>query len=321
MIRIEIKPLQNDINIMSGINAAVLTPMFNDLSPDFKKMAYHSQKLLKNGCDGLSPLGTTGEALLFTIEERKRIVEELVFNDVPVKKIMPGTGMNAISDTVELTQHAVNLGVGGVLMLPPFYYKSICEKGIFAAYSEVIQLVGSSNLRVYLYNIPRMSGISITFKLIEMLLKAYPETIVGIKDSSGNTDNMLEMIKEFPQLAVFSGSESSFLSSLKAGGAGCITAGTNLLSPFAQRVYSSWITDRAIDKEANNLLQIVREIINEYPMPAALKAILAHYSGDKAWENIRSPLVQLREEDKTSLIIALSQLGFTLNHLQEKQNL
>src|SRR5690606_1390657 len=120
------------------------------------------------------------------------------------------------SDTVELTRHAVGLGVAGVLMLPPFFYKGVSDEGVFASYAETIERVGDAGLRIYLYHIPQVSQVAISFPVIDRLLKAYPTIVAGIKDSSGDWENTRSLIERFgPQgFDVFCGSERFLLSTL-----------------------------------------------------------------------------------------------------------
>lgn len=299
-------------DIMKGVNAAVLTPLLEDLSPDYPRMAAHCKWLLANGCDGLGVLGTTGEATSFGISERMKILEEMAAAGVPMIKAMPGTGTAAIPDTVELTRHAVGMDVGGVLMLPPFYYKGVSDEGVFAAYSEVIERVGDSRLRVYIYHFPQMTAVPISMDVIGRLIERYPDTVVGVKDSSGDLDAMLAMVERFPGFAVFPGSESVFLKVLQAGGAGCITAGSNVVSAPAQRVYAAWTQKGEVDEEANAILQAVREIISSYGLFAPLKAIMARHADCAGWETIRPPLMALSAEDRQTVYDAMDGTGYTL---------
>ena len=119
----------------AGVNAAVLTPVTDELTPNDALMVDYSKWLMDNGCDGLAILGTTGEANSFSLKERIRIIENLIEGGVPAEALMPGTGACSITDAVELTKMAVNAGVGGVLMLPPWYYKNPSDAGItFSSY-------------------------------------------------------------------------------------------------------------------------------------------------------------------------------------------
>ena len=175
---------------IEGVYAAALTPLTADRAPDLGLMASHCLWLLDNGCDGLAILGTTGEANSFGLKERIGILEGLAEAGLPAEKTMPGTGACAVPDAVALTRVAVDLGAPAVLMLPPFYYKNSSNDGLFAAYSEIIQKLGDEKLKICLYHFPQMSGVPITYPLIEMLLKTYPKTVVGMKDSSGDFNNM-----------------------------------------------------------------------------------------------------------------------------------
>src|SRR6266545_1611608 len=169
----------------AGVFAAVLTPFDDTGAPDSATLALHCRWLLTNGCDGLSILGTTGEGNSLTVDERLRLMEKLVEDGIPAQVLLPGTGCCAVPDSVRLTARAVHLGVSGVLLLPPFYYKSVSEEGVFAAIGEVIERVGDPRLRVYLYHFPQMTAVPFGPALIERLRARYPDTIAGMKDSSG----------------------------------------------------------------------------------------------------------------------------------------
>ena len=176
----------------AGVFAAVLTPFDEIGAPNSAALALHCRWLLSNGCDGLSVFGTTGEGNSLSVDERAGLLERLVSDGIPAQVLLPATGCCAIPDTVRLTERAVHLGVPGTLMLPPFYYKNPSEDGVFAAFAEVIERVGDGRLRVYLYHFPQMSGVSLTPALIERLLARYPDSVAGMKDSSGDLANMAE---------------------------------------------------------------------------------------------------------------------------------
>ena len=189
-----------------GIFAPTLTPMHSDLSPDTGRWIEHCRRLLQAGCHGLCPFGTTSEANSFSVDERIDMLEELVDADVPAHQLIPGTGCCALTDTVRLTAHSVNLGCAGVLMLPPFYYKGMSDDGLFRSYAEVIERVGHPKLRIYLYHIPPVSQVGISLDLIERLVTTYPDTVVGIKDSSRDWNNLHALLTNFPGFNVFTGS-------------------------------------------------------------------------------------------------------------------
>jgi len=294
-----------------GVYTAVLTPLTAGLDPDLGLMAAHCRWLLDNGSDGLAVLGTTGEANSFSLDERLRLLDGLAEAGIPGEKLMPGTGACALPDAIALTRKAVNQGAAGVLMLPPFYYKNPSDEGLFAAYSEIIQKVGDDRLRVFLYHFPQMSGVPITYRLIEMLLKEYPETVIGMKDSSGDFDNMSGAAREFPGFAVFSGSDEFLLPLIEAGGAGCITACANVASVLAAEVYGGWLKGGDI-QAVNEKLCAVRRVVCQFPLSTALKTLMARHSGDDAWLNIRPPLMPMNDADKEKLFRDFDAIGFQL---------
>ncbi|MFQ5766018.1 MAG: dihydrodipicolinate synthase family protein [Rhodospirillales bacterium] len=303
--------MANNDFALDGVFAAVLTPLTAAGAPDPDLMAAHCRWLLANGCDGLGVLGTTGEANSFGLKERIGILDGLAEAGIPGEKLMPGTGSCAIPDAVALTRVALGHGAAGVLMLPPFYYKNVSDDGLFAAYSEVIQQVGDDALRICLYHFPQMSGVPITYPLIERLFKEYPGTVVGMKDSSGDIDNMSGAAKNFPGFAVFSGSDELLLPLLEAGGAGCITACANVASVLAAEVYAGWLKGNDISA-ANEKLVAVRQTIYQFPLPPALKTLMARHSGDEGWLNVRPPLMRLGDADKEKLFQGFDVIGFEL---------
>jgi len=296
---------------LKGVFAAALTPLKEDLSVDKERMITHFHWLLENGCDGLAVLGTTGEANSFSVAERIDILETINTADIPGSALMPGTGCCSIPDTVALTSRAVELGAAGVLMLPPFYYKNVSDDGLFAAYSEVIERVGDARLRVYLYHFPQMSAVPLSYDLIERLLKRYPGTIAGMKDSSGIFDNMAGAAEKFPGFNVFSGGDDFLLPLLQKGGAGCITAVCNIACNLSARIYKAWKQGDSSAEEMQQQLITVRAAAQTYPYSAGLKAVLAHFSGDEDWRTVRPPLAQLDEKKTADLIGLLAATGHT----------
>ena len=205
---------------ISGVLAAVLTPLNADLSPDLDRLLRHCRWLIDNGCDGLAVLGTTGEANSFSVDERIAILDGLAEAGIPGDRLLPGTGCCALTDSVSLTRRAVELGAAGVLMLPPFYYKDVSDAGLFATFAEIIERVGDSRLRIYLYHFPRMSAVPFSHALIEDLLKRYPDTVAGMKDSSGDLANMAGAARAFPRLRGVQRCRRSVLSPAEGRGRG-----------------------------------------------------------------------------------------------------
>ena len=295
---------------LSGVFAAALTRQTAEGSPDLDGMARHCRWLLANGCDGLAVLGTTGEANSFSVDERVAIMEALIEAGIPGSALMPGTGCCAVPDTVALTKRAVDLGAAGVLALPPFYYKGVGDDGLVAAFSEVIERVGDARLRLYLYHFPQMSGVPIPYAVIESLLKRYPDTVAGMKDSSGDFDNMAGAAKAFPGFEVFSGADDLFHPLLEAGGVGCITACCNIASALLGKLYAGWKEPgaKALHEQAAN----VRKVCASYALVPALKETMARHTGDDGWRAMRPPLTALKDADAWALGAELAATGLVV---------
>ncbi len=296
---------------MQGVLSPVVTPFDRELRPDGERLVKHCRWLLEQGV-GLAVFGTNSEANSMSVAEKIALLDRLVASGVPPARMMPGTGCCAFPDTVELTRHAVQLGCAGVLMLPPFYYKGVSDEGLFRSYAEVIERVGDSRLRIYLYHIPPVAQVPISLALIERLLRAYPGTIAGIKDSSGEWANTSAMLEQFQPhgLDVFAGSEAFLLRTLRGGGVGCITAAANVNpGPIAQ-LARSWQQPDADDQQAG--LNAVRAVFQQFPMIPALKAAIAHYSDDPIWATVRPPLVELDDTQRSALVRALHAAGFAM---------
>ncbi len=296
---------------LKGIIPAVLTPLKADGAPDTAKLAAYCRWLLQRGSDGLGIFGTTGEANSFTVAERVRTLEALAEAGIPGDAMMPGTGACAVADTVELTRAALKAGAAGALMLPAFYYKNTDDEGMTAFFSEVIEKIGDARLKVYLYHFPQMSGVPVTFGVIERLLKAYPDTVVGMKDSSGDFENMRRAAREFPGFAVFPGADHLLYPMLKEGGVGAITACANISSDLSAEVYRGFLAGRDVTA-AHEKLSAARIAMSKFPYPPALKAIMAEITGDESWARVRAPLRALTAAERAEQMKALAGIGLVL---------
>ncbi|MBB3897694.1 dihydrodipicolinate synthase family protein [Roseococcus suduntuyensis] len=282
--------------LFGGVNAAVLTAMREDFSPDLDRMAAHAKWLLANGCNGLGILGTTGEANSFSTAERKAILEGLIARGVPASTMMPGAGVSSITETVELTQHARAQGCRGVLLLPPFYYKNPSDDGIFAFFDEVAKRVGGG-IALYLYNFPQQSAVPFSLSVIGRLLDAHPGVFKGVKDSSGDYANMKAMIDAFASrgFEVYSGSDEFLQKILAEGGAGCITAASNGNSHWGGIVYAKRTGAEADAAQA--MLTATRKAATSVALIPGLREIIARSTGDAGWRTIRPPHLPLSKAD------------------------
>ena len=299
---------------LSGVLCPVVTPFHDDLRPNSDALIRQCEWLLSQDV-GLAVFGTTSEANSMSADERIELLDCLVNAGIDRDRMMPGTGCSALSDTVRLTRHAVEAGCAGCLMLPPFYYKAVSDDGLFGSYAEVIERVGNENLQIYLYNIPPIAQVGLSIDLIERLVATYPNTVVGIKDSSGDWQNTSAVLERgWDDFRVFVGSESFLLKNMQGGGAGCISATANVNPAAIDRLVAAWQSAEAAELQAG--LDAVRNIVEEYPMIPAVKAIVAACSNDSAWKTVRPPLTVLGDERQKSLMATLTRLDFTMPGLQ-----
>jgi 4-hydroxy-tetrahydrodipicolinate synthase len=297
---------------LSGIWSPVLTPVDADLNPHPGRFVAHARWLLDNGCHGLVVFGTTGEANSFSVDERIELLDAAVSAGLPRERLLVGTGCCALTDTVRLTRHALSLGIGGVLALPPFYYKDNSDEALFASFDEVIQRVGGSGFKLYLYHFPRLSGVPITPGLLERLLAAYPDTVAGVKDSSGDWGNTRMLIERFPDIAIMPGAESYLLSALEAGASGCISASCNVNPKAIRKLYDDFKAGRPALAEQQEALSDVRKVLQLRPMIPVMKHLLADALREPDWRNVRPPLLPLPDVEAAALRGELRALGWSL---------
>ena len=295
---------------ISGVFSAALTPIKQDLSINQDLYLRHCQFLMRQGHDGLAIFGTTGEANSFSVKERKDNLEFLLSNRVDPKVLMPGTGSSSLNDAIEMTKHAANLKVRAILLLPPFYYKNVSEEGVINYYRHIIEKVGVSEMQYVLYHIPQNSYVPISFKMIEVLLKLYPNNIVGLKDSSGDSDRMMKIIKYFNNLAVFCGHDSLALNVLKRGGAGAITAGTNVCGKLLCYILKNYKRENEIKnfQELQKLLQQIRQVITSSEPISLMKAFFSIEDGIDEWNNVLPPLKKIDNPKNQKLVLILKEL-------------
>ena len=297
----------------SGVLSPVLTPFTKDLKPDSRRLVKLCRWLSSQNV-ALVLFGTTSEANSLSLEEKISLLDDLVEAGINPSLLMPGTGCCSLTETVQLTSHAVKLGCKGTLMLPPFFYKDINDDGLFRSYAETIERVGDSALKIYLYHIPPVSGVNISLDLIERLVIRYPNTIVGVKDSSGNWENTQSILeRQWDDFRVFAGSEHFLLQTMRAGGAGCISATANINPNAIYNLYKKWKSNQADDLQKQ--LNQVRATLESYPMIPALKSVVSYYSNHPDWTIVRPPFISLEKETQKELIQKLKSLGFVMPNL------
>ena len=281
---------------LSGVIAAVATPIEESGAPDLKRAVNLARYLLDNGCDGLNVLGTTGEATSFSLDERKGVMDAYKTNKLPLHRLMVGTGAAAVSDAVSLTHHAAELGFGGALVLPPFYYKGVPDDGLVAYIDTLVKATQQKPIPLYLYHFPAMSGLPWHVTLIERLLESYPTRIVGLKDSSGDMAFARAAAAVSPDFAVFPSTEACLIEARSGDFAGCISATANLNADLCGRAWTQGDTT-ALDAAVK-----IRKLFDGKPLVSGVKALLAHIHGDAGLARVKPPLAPLSAADRASVI-------------------
>jgi 4-hydroxy-tetrahydrodipicolinate synthase len=281
---------------LSGVIAAVATPIDESGAPDRKRAVNLARYLLDNGCDGLNVLGTTGEATSFSLDERKAVMDAYKANGLPLHRLMVGTGAAAVSDAVALTRHAAELGFGGALVLPPFYYKGVPDDGLVAYVDTLVNATEGKQIPIYLYHFPAMSGLPWHVALIRRLLDAYPSRIVGLKDSSGDMAYARSAAAISKNFAVFPSTEACLIEARSGVFAGCISATANVNADLCARAWGQGDTG-ALDAAVT-----IRKLFDGKALVSGVKALLAHIHSDAGLARVRPPLAPFAAADRASVI-------------------
>ena len=281
---------------LSGVIAAVATPVGEDGAPDFARAVKLARFLLDNGCDGLNVLGTTGEATSFAREERMAVMNAYKAAGLPMNRLMVGTGAAAVSDAIALTRHAAELGFAGALVLPPFYYKGVPDDGLAAYISALVQATNAKPVPIYLYHFPAMSGLPWHVALIKRLIDAHPGRIAGLKDSSGDMPFARSAAAISPDFAVFPSTEACLIEARNGAFAGCISATANCNPDLCARAW------RGGDAAALDQAVAIRKLFDGKPLVSGVKALLAHIHADPALARVKPPLAPFSAADRAAVV-------------------
>lgn len=281
---------------LSGVIAAIATPIDEGGAPGLKRAVNLARYLLDNGCDGLNVLGTTGEATSFSVDERKGVMDAYKANGLPMHRLMVGTGAASVTDAVALTRHAADLGFGGALVLPPFYYKGVPDDGLAAYIDTLVKATDQKPIPIYLYHFPAMSGLPWHVALIRRLLDSFSSRIAGLKDSSGDMAYARSAAAIAKNFAVFPSTEACLLEARRGDFAGCISATANLNADLCARAWSEG------DTTALDAAVAIRKLFDGKPLVPGVKALLAHIHGDAGLSRVRPPLAPFSAADRASVI-------------------
>lgn len=223
---------------IKGIIPAIITPMHEDESINEQELRNQVNRQVEAGVHGIFPFGTNGEGYILSESEKRRVLEivvEAVAGRVPV---YAGTGCISTKDTIKQSLMAKEVGADILSIITPSFAQASQDE-IYEHYKAVAEAV---DLPIVLYNIPARTGNAIAPATVEKLARI--ENIVGVKDSSGNFDNMLQYIevtRDIPGFAVLSGNDSLILWNLLAGGAGGVAGCANVYPKTMASIYNYFI--------------------------------------------------------------------------------
>ena len=284
---------------LSGVYAAAVTPLKPDLSPDVEAVAPFLGFLASRGCHGALLFGTTGEGPSFSPSERLAVWRAAlqVRDQAPGFRLLAGTGTPSLTETIELTRQAFDLGYDAVVTLPPYYYRKATDDGLFKWFEQLIRAAVPSDAYLLGYHFPGVAGVGFSLDLLSRLKDAFPRQFAGIKDSSHDADFADALGQRFgSDLAGFSGTESDFTRALENHAVGCITAPANLISPGLREIYDCFRSG-SDPSSVQSKVSTQRHVLEQLqPFPPALKALLSRMYGQPRWP-VRPPLVEATDAD------------------------
>jgi 4-hydroxy-tetrahydrodipicolinate synthase len=283
---------------LSGVYAAALTPMGDDFSLDLESVPPLMDFLATRGCQGILLLGTTGEGPSIAPNERIDLLRTAlqIRQSHPDIRLLAGTGTPSLEVSIALTRACFDLGMDGVVVLPPYYFRNVPDDGLFAWYSELLRRAVPGDGALFGYHIPAVSGVPLSIDLLSRLKDAFPDQFVGIKDSSGDPQHAQLLGARFGrELVILTGNDRLFSLALKRGASGCITALANLCSPTLQHLWDAYQQGKSTEKAQDDLSR-ARSVMERYaPFPPILKTMMASRFNFPRW-SVRPPLLNLSPE-------------------------
>ena len=292
------------MNNIKGIYAASMSVFNSDLSLNIEKTVTHAENIIDQGCHGVAIFGSTGQAQLISISEKISLLNQLSKSKYKDRYLI-GTGLHSLNETINLMSVASSLDFNNFLIMPPAYYK-YGDKEVIEFYSRVVE--AASDSRIILYNFEKLCGYKFSIECIEELVKKFPNQIVGVKDSSYNLYEHLNI----DNFSVLPGSESKLLKGLELGCAGIITATCNVTAGLSRKVYDDFFEKK--EQTKNKMLCDVRNTFEKFNLISGLHSFMS--DDDGIYENVLPPVSLLKEQDKLQLIEELNKLNFTLESLK-----
>ena len=283
-----------------GIYAASMSVFNSDLSLNAQKTILHAERLIEQGCHGTAIFGSTGQSQLISVSEKIKLLNELSQSKYKSKHII-GTGLNSLNDTINLMKVALSLNFENFLIMPPAYY-NYEDQEVIRFITKIVDTVPES--RIILYNFEKLSGYKFSPVCIKELKKRFPDQIIGVKDSTYNLFESLEL----ENFSIFPGSETKLLKGLELGCSGIITATCNVTARLSRKVYDDFFLKKPhmYDKK----LCDVRNVFEKYNLISALHSFFSQE--EDIYKNILPPLRLLNSKEEEELLNNLKSLNFKL---------
>ena len=284
---------------INGIYAASMSILNHDLSINIEKTIEHAEMVIDQGCHGAAIFGSTGQAQLISISDKINLFNQLSTSKYKEKYII-GTGLNSLSETINLMSVARSLNFKKFLIMPPAFYK-YSDHNVISFYSKIID--AHPDCEIILYNFEKLCGYKFSVECVQELVKLFPEQIIGVKDSSYNLFENLEI----DNFSILPGSESKLLKGLELGCSGIITATCNATSSLARKVYDDFFKKN--EQSANQKLCDVRNTFEKYNLISGLHTFFS--KNDLSYKNVLPPLSILNSKEEKELIDNLEKLNFS----------
>jgi 4-hydroxy-tetrahydrodipicolinate synthase len=277
-----------------GLSCALAMPFKNDSTIDHSQLAAHARWCLDAGCSSVTLFGTTGEGASISLAERSQVLGALLSAGVePGRQLVGGVAATSIGDAVEQIRMLSDAGCQRVLLAPPFYFKGVSDEGLYDWFARVSEQVTDRRMGIILYHIPSVTQVSLTVDLVDRMKTAYPDLVIGVKDSGGDPTFTEMLLASHGNLAILVGDERHLAAGVRLGAQGAISGLANIcpaeLLPLVE-----------LGENDSRIVDIVNEIL-KYPVTPAVKALLARHKNDADWFNVRPPLVPISDHNANEL--------------------
>ena len=287
-----------------GLSCALALPVNPDSSIDFSRLSQHARNALDGGCSTVTVFGTTGEGASVSLSERVQILDAFLAAGIPLsEQVLGGVSAAAVGDAVEQARILMERNCRGVLLAPPFYFKHVHDEGLYAWFAQVFEKMGTLARDVILYHIPSVTEAPLSIELIGRLKAAFPQVVVGVKDSGGDWTYTERLLREHGDLTILIGDERHLAAGVRLGAKGAISGLANVcpaeILPLAK-----------YGKDDPRIIDLVSAVL-KCPVTPAVKALIAVNKNDDGWLNVRPPLTRVSSQQANELSSAWNRIFST----------